>query len=115
VDDLSLEGDLETTGLAVSDVALRQGIAVAPNPSGGAVRIEFTLKAEAPAWVTVFDAAGRRVRSLVEEVLLPTGTRSVSWDGRDDSGRAVASGIYWARVYSGGRTSFASFVLFAGR
>ena len=53
--------------------------------AGGALRLE------------VFNAAGQRIRTLVDEVL-PAGQRSVSWDGRDSDGRFVSSGTYIYRA-----------------
>jgi flagellar hook assembly protein FlgD len=44
-----------------------------------------------------FDILGRRVRTLVDADQ-PAGRYAVPWDGRDDHGRAVASGIYLYRI-----------------
>jgi len=47
--------------------------------------------------VVVFNALGQRIRSLVDGVQ-KTGDHAVVWDGRDDSGRPVSSGLYVTRV-----------------
>ena len=47
--------------------------------------------------LAVYDLAGQRVRILVSEAAEP-GSQTVYWDGRDQLGRSVASGIYIARV-----------------
>jgi flagellar hook assembly protein FlgD len=56
------------------------------------------------AEVRVFDVRGREVRTLLRAELEP-GAHQVYWDGRDDGGRDVASGVYLAqvRLTSGGR------------
>jgi flagellar hook assembly protein FlgD len=50
--------------------------------------------------LSVFDVAGRRVRTLVDG-WMRAGPHSSRWDGRDDGGRAVASGVYFARLEAG--------------
>jgi hypothetical protein len=45
--------------------------------------------------------AGRRVRGLIDRPLLAGRHRAV-WDGRDDRGRPVASGVYWLQLEVGG-------------
>ena len=47
--------------------------------------------------LTVFDLAGRRVRGLVAGEM-PGGRHAISWDGRNDGGKHVASGIYFYRL-----------------
>jgi hypothetical protein len=66
----------------------------APNPFVSATRIAFSLKKEGQVRLKVFDATGRLVRTLVDEVRGPN--RYVEqWDGRDGSGRSLSSGTYF--------------------
>jgi flagellar hook assembly protein FlgD len=51
--------------------------------------------------VSVFDVAGRQIRTL-EDRSVPAGWHAVQWDGRDASGRAVAAGIYFVRLRGDG-------------
>ena len=51
----------------------------------------------------MFDAAGRRVATLVDG-LVTGGTHSVRWAGTDESGRAVQSGLYLCRLQAAGAT-----------
>jgi hypothetical protein len=73
--------------------------------SGGELQIRFGVVgvggvAQATE-VVIYDVAGRRVRT-VAEIGRPAGqTVKVAWDGRDDHGRQVASGVYFIRVASG--------------
>lgn len=73
-----------------------------PNPTTGPNRIAWELAEAAQVSLTVFDAAGRRVRSLVQGHLA-TGSHDAFWDGRDDAGRQVASGIYFYELNVAGQ------------
>jgi hypothetical protein len=72
----------------------------APNPFGPLTTIRFDLPRPSPVRLAVFDIAGRKVRTLVDETL-PAGSRSVIWDGRDGTGNPAASGIYFYRFEAG--------------
>jgi flagellar hook assembly protein FlgD len=75
-----------------------QGLRIRPSPFSverdGATRIQYRL-AEAPSLVRVriFDARGRKVRTL-EDTRLVGRTGSLVWDGRDDAGDRVRVGVY---------------------
>jgi uncharacterized membrane protein len=71
--------------------------APSPNPSSSATRLEFALPAAASVDLSVYDASGRRVTTLMHSEL-PAGRRAVTWDGREASGRPVAAGLYFARL-----------------
>jgi hypothetical protein len=53
------------------------------------------------AKIDIYDLQGRRVRELWNG---PVPARAISWDGRNDHGEKVASGVYLARLRWGGRT-----------
>jgi len=53
--------------------------------------------------LVVYDVVGRRIRTLVDGVE-PPGARAVTWEGRDDAGRFVASGVYFYRLRAGSTT-----------
>ncbi len=72
----------------------------APNPFNPATEIAFAMASAAHACVSVHDAAGRHVRTLVDESR-ETGRHTVTWDGRDANGRAMASGVYLVRFVVG--------------
>jgi lysyl endopeptidase len=71
-----------------------------PNPFNPLTRVQFTLAQAGPAALNVYDVQGRLVRSLVNEDL-SAGDHSYVWDGADNSGRKVGSGVYFARLVSG--------------
>jgi len=68
-----------------------------PNPSAAMTSLEFALPSASSAELSVFDAAGRLVATLVNGDL-PAGRHSASWDGRAAGGERVAAGLYFARL-----------------
>jgi FlgD Ig-like domain len=81
-------------------VELRLAIASpAPNPSRGEVALAWTTPAAGRMRVAVFDLAGREVRALVDRTL-PAGVQRTTWDGKDQQGRTVRPGAYFARFES---------------
>jgi len=68
-----------------------------PNPLNQSTKIEFTLPHSGFVSLNIYDLLGRKVRTLVSENLTP-GYKSVLWDGKDDSGKEAASGIYFYQL-----------------
>ncbi len=89
--------DVRQTG---SDMAGRLAVA-RPNPFNACATIQFTIEKGGIAEITVYDVSGRRVRTLVNS-FVPAGVHEVIWDGRNDSGGRVASGLYLYRLRTGG-------------
>ena len=77
-----------------------------PNPFNATTVIPFHVDGDAgrarPVTLQIVDVTGRRVRTLVQRPLTP-GPHTRVWDGTDDGGRAVASGIYLSHLRVGGR------------
>jgi len=71
-----------------------------PNPFNPVTRIDYTVDQESAVYLAVYDISGKLVRTLVNR-RMRSGTHSQEWDGRDDGGRAVASGIYFYRLTAG--------------
>ncbi|HEX6790569.1 MAG TPA: FlgD immunoglobulin-like domain containing protein [Candidatus Krumholzibacteria bacterium] len=72
-----------------------------PNPFNPQTSIEYTLGQPGPVRLLVYDAAGRHVRTLVDRAEAK-GEHRVIFDGRDDGGRPLASGVYLYRLDAGG-------------
>jgi|GEM_PF-2094013 len=71
-----------------------------PNPFNSATTIEFELgRAEAALQLVIFNVIGARVRTFWLNSY-PPGIHHIEWDGRDDQGRSVESGIYLAQLRS---------------
>jgi hypothetical protein len=77
----------------------RPALELAPLASGEH-EIRFTLDAVADVRLEVLDVNGRRVRD-VREASLSAGSHVLRWDQRDDDGRRVASGVYFATLAAG--------------
>ncbi|MDZ7399436.1 MAG: Ig-like domain-containing protein [candidate division KSB1 bacterium] len=72
-----------------------------PNPFNSETTIEYQISGEAqPVRLEIFDLLGQRVRLLVDSKQL-VGSYRVIWDGKDDRGKDVASGIYLYKIIAG--------------
>lgn len=109
---LYVTGDFEVAGdvaahqftrwIEFSETARRQGIeldSIAPNPMNPMTRIRFTLAVSGRVRVDLYDTRGRHVRRVLDGSLSP-GPHEAIWDGTDDEGRGVSSGVYLIRVRS---------------
>jgi hypothetical protein len=75
----------------------------APNPSGSTTRIEYVVPSHRdgrPVTLNVHDVAGRKILGLVDGNQ-PSGRYSLTWDGTDQVGQSVASGVYFYRLTVG--------------
>ncbi|NNE44528.1 MAG: carbohydrate-binding protein, partial [Gemmatimonadetes bacterium] len=86
-----------TPGLAAGGTALHASY---PNPFNPRTTIRYSLQSSTVVDLTVYDVAGRQVRSLVSRAVA-AGPQEAVWDGRDSAGRAVAGGVYFARLRAG--------------
>jgi transposase len=76
--------------------------APAPNPLRGATALRLALPRSAAVAAAVYDQQGRVVRTLLAGPQ-PAGEHTLRWDGRDEAGRAVPSGMYFVRCTVDGR------------
>ena len=81
-----------------------------PNPFNPETWIRFDLPVRSRVCLRVFDVAGRPVRTLLEADL-PAASHEIRWDGRDDTGRPVASGSYFYRLATEQRTATGKMIL----
>jgi DNA-binding beta-propeller fold protein YncE len=70
-----------------------------PNPFSESTTFQYQLPHPAIAMITIYDIRGRRVTRIVTAV---QAHGAITWNGLDDSGRKVASGIYFYRLQAGG-------------
>jgi hypothetical protein len=75
----------------------------APSPTSRGATFRFGLPRETAVTLTLFDQQGRRICEVARGTL-PAGEHRVSWDGRDDSGHLVASGVYFVRFNAANTT-----------
>ena len=95
--DLYLDTDQELAAIP-SIMNLAQNY---PNPFNPETMIRFRLPSARNAALVVYNVTGQRVRVLYDG-FAPAGEQSVTWDGRDESGSAVATGVYFYRLTAGG-------------
>jgi hypothetical protein len=81
-----------------------------PNPFNPTTTVEFTLESRTDVMLSIYDVKGRLVRTL-ENRSMAAGVYNAQWDGRDDRGAAVASGIYFIRMNAGARVLTQKMVL----
>ncbi len=108
------EGDItEYSSVAVLTVIEAEGIEVtpvgevailtlgdgAPNPFRASTTFRYAARAATPVTVAIYDAVGRMVRPLAEQIL--SGPGMVTWDGRTASGTPAPAGIYFLRLVPG--------------
>ncbi|MCI0450845.1 MAG: right-handed parallel beta-helix repeat-containing protein [Candidatus Latescibacteria bacterium] len=74
-----------------------------PNPFNPTTTLAFSLKQAENVALTIYDVGGRRVRELVNE-RRERGAYKVVWDGQNDAGQTVASGVYFYKMVAGSFT-----------
>ncbi|HTO93734.1 MAG TPA: choice-of-anchor D domain-containing protein, partial [Bacteroidota bacterium] len=90
--------DGEVAQLVPRSFALEQNY---PNPFNPSTTITYLLPAPADVRLEILTVLGQRVRAL-ESGYRPAAAHTVVWDGRDDRGQAVSSGVYFCRLTAGG-------------
>jgi hypothetical protein len=111
LDDIFLDAHLDHG--CDSSVAIQQGPPAArgpgqpkpayPNPTGASTRIAFSTARRGKAVISIYDLAGRRLRTITDEYR-HAGEHEFVWDGRDDWGNSVPSGVYFCRLEVPGDT-----------
>ena len=81
-----------------------------PNPFNPVTFISYQLPVVSPVTLIVYDQQGRQVKILIDKTQ-PAGIHRVRWDGRNNRGRFVASGVYLYRLEASGFTQVRRMVL----
>jgi hypothetical protein len=89
------------TGAPYTVVSRPRLLGAAPNPFNPQTRIFFVLPEAGPATLRIYDARGRAVKTLALGELA-AGEHGIIWNGTNDAGRAVASGVYYTELEAGG-------------
>jgi hypothetical protein len=97
--DLELTGELKLKQLKESEstpesFSLSQNY---PNPFNPETSIRYALPQDAKVRLVIYNVLGQKVNTLVDEHQ-PAGYRTVWWDGKDEGGSQVASGVYFYRL-----------------
>ncbi len=81
-----------------------------PNPFNPETMIRFNIPEKNRVTVTVYDLVGRKIKTLMDG-LKQSGQHQTVWDGMDERGKAVASGIYFYEVRFGSHTQIRKMTL----
>ncbi len=107
---------METGSFLVDSSAVDNGFArlalhpAHPNPFCGETELSFTLPSRQDVRLNVYSVDGRLVRRLVSGTA-EAGANSVVWDGRDDAGFTVGSGLYFVRLEADSGRRYAKLIL----
>lgn len=76
-----------------------------PNPFNPTTTIAYDLPELSTVRIVIYNISGQRVRNLVSSKAEPPGHKIVVWDGRNDSGEMVSSGIYFYHAFINSHSS----------
>ncbi len=102
---VAVEGNPFTAVLEDFSAGLPDAFALSqnfPNPFNSGTVIRFALPSDEQVELAVYNLAGQQVAMLVEG-RRQAGTYAINWDGRDQSRRALATGLYFYRLKAGDR------------
>lgn len=72
----------------------------APNPFSRILTVSYQIPEAMPVKIVVYNISGQRIKNLADDWLSP-GYYKTTWDGRDDAGRNISTGIYFVRILAG--------------
>lgn len=81
-----------------------------PNPFNPETQISFSLPERVSVSLAVYNVFGQKVRELIK-ASLPVGSYKITWDGTDNQGNRLASGVYFSWLSAGGNTSTSKMIL----
>ena len=82
-----------------------------PNPFNPQTAIQFTVKEQAPVSLKIYNAAGQLVKTLVDDVRSPGVVHTIEWNGRNNAGQSVSSGVYFYKLVTKNFTQTKKMVL----
>jgi flagellar hook assembly protein FlgD len=69
-----------------------------PNPFNPQTAVRYTVPSGGAVTIAIFDARGAHVATLIDRKEHAAGSYSAQWNGNDERGAAVSSGVYFARI-----------------
>lgn len=94
---VNVVSDVETGEVVPTEFTLSQNY---PNPFNPSTTIKFGLPKEAPVTLEIYNVLGVKVRTLIAGETMSASFHTLVWDGKDDGGVAVPSGVYLYRVHA---------------
>ena len=119
--DVSYDGVVEYHGIRKvtvkgrDDVTLSEGFAlksVYPNPFNPEANISYAIGEEAEVNLVIVDLLGRELRQLINNEVRSEGSYIVKWDGTNDNGFSLSSGVYFVVMKAKGTVDMQKMVLF---
>jgi flagellar hook assembly protein FlgD len=74
-----------------------------PNPFNPSTTIEFSIQNDSKIDISVFNIKGQKIKTLIQNEF-PKGSHSIYWNGDNESGKPVSSGIYYYKLNVNGKT-----------
>jgi hypothetical protein len=108
VDTAEVIVDLEPPPPVITVTKLHQNF---PNPFNPATTVRFDVSARSAVRLKIFDVNGRLIRTLIDGAEYGNGRWDKEWDGRNDGGKTVQSGIYICVFEAGGQRMSSKLVL----
>jgi hypothetical protein len=112
-----VEFEADTALVTVENVDPVPGAAVLklhqnyPNPFNPTTTIRFDIPERSAVHLRIYDIGGRLVAALIEGAEYEEGTWAAEWDGRNNEGRLVPSGVYFCFIEAAGRESSRKLVI----
>jgi flagellar hook assembly protein FlgD len=82
-----------------------------PNPFNPQTTIDFQVKELAPVTLKIYNVRGQLVKTLADDRFAPGVTHTVTWDGRNNAGQQVSSGVYFYKLVTNNFTQTKKMVL----
>jgi len=94
---LNVVSDVEPGGVVPTEFTLSQNY---PNPFNPTTTIQFALPKVSPVTLDIYNILGMKIRTLMSGQSMSAAFHSVVWDGKDDAGVNVPSGMYIYRIHA---------------
>jgi len=99
------------TGVEPSPAVVAFGIlGNRPNPFNPMTQIDYILENSSAIYLRIYDISGKVVKTLVHQTL-SAGKHAAAWNGEDESGKPVVSGVYVCRLEAAGKSDVRKIVL----
>ena len=72
-----------------------------PNPFNPTTTISYTVGQRAQVSLRIYNVAGQLIRTLADEARTPGEVHTATWDGRNEAGQSVSSGVYFYKLVAG--------------
>lgn len=98
-------------GTSVASDEFVEAVNVSPNPTSSVAQIGFGMRKPGTTSVRVFNSFGSEIKTLASNETYPQGYHILVWEGDDNQGQAIASGVYYYRVEVNGTIKTGQVVL----